>query len=1034
MKYVFVTGSNSLILDRKYVSASFAATGPFIEVDYNQQTSFDSLSTTAFLAEGFSYTSYLSPFNYGIYEGYTRDEIYRFGVVFYDPLDNPTFVNWTADIRMPAIYMPDTTAGARYSGGGKPLSTIFYTHSNGQVFDSRITNYSSTTRTLTANPLGVQFTFKSTPSSFYKTASIVRMERTFADKHVIGQGLLRQGYTASACWARASDHIFLSPVRPRDNADSFESGDSTSAAEGNVWSFHSPETVRFKDPLGNELNESKLGPLGVNDKIEIVSIFKSVEANWLEWFDASSSYFPANGGYGDTFDPPGTACGDKTIDYYASYDKMYEFIEDASRPYVIKGYLGNTNNPYLIVKTVDTDTRYWTAKDTIFSTSVSASRKVIGSTPTAFPVDPPAWRYGTPCDGQHSNPGQFSNNNNSHVMSALGRCTIVELDFNNVFPDFNNAGSRQMLYRDNIWDANAVRHYVANYKRSPSLTYNGNTYFARSLNEYISCGNFVDLGSVGSLDTVVFGGDTVIEIFDKVLDHYNNGEHQAIKNAGASFSPGPKWNISGSFFCQYPADGVKNVMRWAMFPVETSMPISYRRIREGYSAQPFGDGNGVPNKMSYLIGNPDGNLGTDRIENAEYMGLDPVYIHNSKSIYRYFVYNPAIIPTETFDCRVWRSENKIDGENLESWSIYKPGAFKDVESAYGPLNNLIVFQDRGFGTLQVDEQKLITDAQGESDLVLGSTGLLERYDYISTKTGTKHQFSMSVSDYSMVWFDTMARKLIKYKPGALEPISDIKGYHAFLYQETDGIIQTDDNPYIFQGVHSTYDYRYHEFYFTFVQPSNILRDGRTMAPNPFTLVYNELFEGFVGKYTHHPVVYINDKSNIFSVPSTIDNPLDPSSLYVHNYGDYGVFYGQAPAQSKISFVINSNPSVEKVLNNLEVSAEVFDTTKILFNQPVMYDFFDTIRVYDNYQNSDYRELVPTLARKHKTIWNIKVPSDRVINVNQPIFDTTNLSTLRPPITKRFKDKWFVVDLVYFNNDNYKLVAHNAKAIFTLNSR
>jgi len=46
-----------------------------------------------------------------------------------------------------------------------------------------------------------------------------------------------------------------------------------------------------------------------------------------------------------------------------------------------------------------------------------------------------------------------------------------------------------------------------------------------------------------------------------------------------------------------------------------------------------------------------------------------------------------------------------------------------------------------------------------------------------------------------------------------------------------------------------------------------------------------MFEGFVGEYTHYPVVYINDKSNIFSVPySTL-----ASRLWIHNYGNYGEY-------------------------------------------------------------------------------------------------------------------------------------------------
>ena len=1042
LKYVFETADSFSLDDKTFnPGGSFVAeSGPFVVPTTQFDTKFDNISWTSFDAETLSYSNYQSPFNYGLYEGYTRDELYRFGVVFYDELDNPTFVNWTADIRMPHIYMPDTTAGALFTSlGTKPLSTINYTYPDGTKFISRPTTYNSSSLSINANPLGVRFTFKTIPVNFYKTASIVRLERTYNDKHIVGQGLFRHPYTAATCMANAGDYMFLCPIDPNGNPRDFKFGNSvqysSGAGEATVWTFHSPETIRFLNPGSSVIPETQLGALGVDDKVEIVGIYDSTQNPlYFGWDDAAGDVFEGNGGYQENnINPPGS-CGSfgarKEIEYWATFRKYYDFVEDPAFPKVIKGFSTGTDNPYKIVRIYDNDSKYNNAQNIIFQTL--NNQNVAPCLPTNFVQDPPAWRSNTGCDGQNGNPCATCDNDAEHHMSALGRCTILELDYTSVYADFNEYTiTREFLRKDNIWDSD--RHYIANYKKSPPIPYGGNTYFARSINEYISCQNFIRLSN--GVETTVFGGDTVIEIFDKVTDHYNNTEHQAIKSAD-----NPKWN-TGAGKCQWPYI-VRNIFRAAFFPVETSIPIGYRRTRVYYISNSEGNGGNVINKMLWLVGNPNGNLGEDRIEAYEHFAIDPVYIHNSKSIYRYFVYNPVNRPTETFDCRVWRSENKIDGENIESWSIYKPGAFKDVESAYGPLNNLVVFQDKlyfiqdkGFGTLQVDEQKLITDAQGESDLVLGSTGLLERYDYISTKTGTRHQFSMSVSDYSMIWFDTLARKIIRYKPGEIQPISDIRGYHAFLYQETDGIIQTDDNPYVFQGVHSTYDYRFGEFYMTFVQPSNLLRDGRTLPPNPFTLVYSELFEGFVGRYTHHPVVYINDKSNIFSIPYTND-PDVSSSLYVHHYGNYGVFYDENPSKSTIKFVINSNPTIEKVLNNLEVSAEVFAPSldKNLFDRPVMYDFFDRMRVYDNYQNSDFIQLIPGLARKHKTIWNIKVPSDRVLDVTQPIFDPSNLSITRPSITRRFKDKWFIVEMVYDNADNYKLVAHNAKALFTVNSR
>ncbi len=218
-----------------------------------------------------------------------------------------------------------------------------------------------------------------------------------------------------------------------------------------------------------------------------------------------------------------------------------------------------------------------------------------------------------------------------------------------------------------------------------------------------------------------------------------------------------------------------------------------------------------------------------------------------------------------------------------------------------------------------------------------------------------------------------------------------------------------------------------------------------------TLVYNDLLDGYIGEYTHYPKVYLNDKLNIFSPdPNNLYNEI----LYIHNYGRYGNFYqARVPDYSTLSFVLNTSTTTEKVLNNLEIIAEGYKhNTQQAPNDSYYYDalaqidytdFFESIRIFNNYQNTDWITLIPNkadlssrdnYARRHKTIWNLRVPSDRVLDVNQNIFDNLNLSAVRPRLTRRLKDVWFMVELTYNNTPNNKLVVHSAKAAYALNSR
>ena len=50
------------------------------------------------------YESHKSPYRASAMRGYQHDEVYRFGIKFYDTSGRPSFVKWIGDIRMPLIY------------------------------------------------------------------------------------------------------------------------------------------------------------------------------------------------------------------------------------------------------------------------------------------------------------------------------------------------------------------------------------------------------------------------------------------------------------------------------------------------------------------------------------------------------------------------------------------------------------------------------------------------------------------------------------------------------------------------------------------------------------------------------------------------------------------------------------------------------------------------------------------------------------------------------------------------------------------
>jgi len=100
---------------------------------------------------------------YGINRGYRRDEIYRFGIIFYDKKGRRSKPKWIADIRMPSISTGVT---------GFPLTT--YGASN-----------------INAYALNPKFTISNCPTIDGSTLKwqIVRLPRTDIDKTILAQGI-----------------------------------------------------------------------------------------------------------------------------------------------------------------------------------------------------------------------------------------------------------------------------------------------------------------------------------------------------------------------------------------------------------------------------------------------------------------------------------------------------------------------------------------------------------------------------------------------------------------------------------------------------------------------------------------------------------------------------------------------------------------------------------------------------------------------------------------------------------------------------
>lgn len=505
---------------------------------------------------------------------------------------------------------------------------------------------------------------------------------------------------------------------------------------------------------------------------------------------------------------------------------------------------------------------------------------------------------------------------------------------------------------------------MAVYKRDIyNLMYGGNTFESRRNNYYTPISSVKDI-SEGYVTP--FNGDTFISAFDLQMVSY---EYSVPESLGYSH-------------CTW---GEVEVV-----PLESTVNME---LRQGSYATSY---SSVPNKFKYL--NEDG---------FEAENVEPLYVYNSVYTKNIGLNSQPVLPKEQrnrlankFNNRIIASENKINGELYDSWINYPVNNYIDVDSRYGEIIELFVFrnklyfiQERAVGFTAVNERSLIEDSSGQK-LALGTGGLLDRYEYVSTEFGSNDRKSVIKTLRGVYWFDRYSNDIVKMSVGdnnSLEVISLSKSKS----------LQPFMNKYNFTSCISGKDEQMDEVLFTLYNDAGDVK----------TLVFNERIGTFQSLYSMDPTHYINVNKNLIS---TNDN----RNLYIHDdESDFGKFYDSI-YDSSIKILVNSDMSYTKVFDIINY----FNESKDSENNNIFYDTFDNILVYNTYQNSDKITLEPkkNITKKGKD-WSLHVPRNSVtgnLSDNPDIFDPANLE-INKLYKERMRDKYLIEEFTYDNSNNYR---------------
>lgn len=312
-----------------------------------------------------------------------------------------------------------------------------------------------------------------------------------------------------------------------------------------------------------------------------------------------------------------------------------------------------------------------------------------------------------------------------------------------------------------------------------------------------------------------------------------------------------------------------------------------------------------------------------------YVQKEPEYVYNSV----YSVQNTSIPLAayddlnpqdynKTIDTRVYYSDLKQNDEIIDSWCKFRSSNFIDVDQEYGPItdvctfkNVLTFFQEQSFGVLSVNDRSVATDNSGQN-IVLGTGGVLDRYDYYSNTYGMhKQQFCTTCTTGGLYWFDSHNNVICLFDGQSVVQLSKKCKVQNLLNK-----YKKDDNFKVF------YNNRYNEVVF------NVLSDD-------MQIVYNEMF----GKFTSTLTIPFDGSIQFFNGEYLVKKN-DTVCIYQYDYLDGSPkSTTQKLLSSYVKYVVAQQPLVTKVFDNQEiVTYENLQLQKTISDK---YDYFSKNHKY-----------------------------------------------------------------------------------------
>lgn len=355
-----------------------------------------------------------------------------------------------------------------------------------------------------------------------------------------------------------------------------------------------------------------------------------------------------------------------------------------------------------------------------------------------------------------------------------------------------------------------------------------------------------------------------------------------------------------------------------------------------------------------------------------------------------------------FKQRIFYSQLKTNGENIDNWQIFKASNFIDVDTKYGDITDLLTIKDTlyfwqtyAFGKLSVNERSLVTD-NNNNTVQLGQGGVLQRADYISTQFGMnpKDMCKIYANDI-LLWLDRYNKCIVCSQNNRVFNYSEDKNIQNLLNKSFDW--NTEEIPSL------TYDQIHEELQFSPIkcdefdlkQAALIFNLKYNIATSIYSLPNKKCSRTL--QFEKDVVCFNESKNNMNTYLQSFSNDKN----------------GDIVGPICIKFAINTNPSNTKVFDNQQIVFASYNKkyTESEFFIDKKYQFFT-----DLYNTSFGIGTVFSQITNREGNINYPIPRAQFDNLTED-------NIYNEQYGQRMRGKWMIETITDYNPTKNSSISH-----------